>query len=127
MTNAVLTDRKDIADSLQDQFCSAFSNPNDPSKNIPSNLNPSVTLSDVSFSVDDILEATDEIDANSSCPDFCIPAVVLKKCKLLLCTPLFIMSQESFKSGAVPALYKNQLITPVYKKDQNLQTIVLCP
>ena len=86
--NVVLTERKDIANSLQDQFCSSFSNPNNPSKSIPSNQTPSVTLSDISFSASGIIEAIDEIDSNSSGPDFSIPAIVLKKCKLSLCKPL---------------------------------------
>ena len=112
----VLTERKAIADSLQDQFCSAFSDPENPLKKVPANQTPSVSLSDINFSMENIIEATDEINPNSSCPDFSIPAVVLKKCKYSLCKPLYTMWKESLNSGVVPTFYKQQLITPVYKK-----------
>ena len=121
--NIVLTNRKAIADSLQDQFCSAFSNPDNPKKSIPSNKSPSASLSNISFSVEDILEAIDDINVNSSCPDFSIPAVILKKCKSYLCKPLFTMWQESLRSGIVPAFYKHQLITPLHKKGSRSRSL----
>ena len=113
--NEVLTKRKDIADSLQDQFCSVFSNPNNPAKEVPSTQTPNASLSDISFRVEDIIEAIDKVDENASCPDFSIPAIVLKTCKHSLSKPLFIMWQDSLNCGIVPAHYKQQLVTPVHK------------
>ena len=49
-------------------------------------------------------------------PDFSIPAIVLKKCKNELAKPLLLMWNESIRCGIVPSLYKQQLITPVFKK-----------
>ena len=112
----VITERKEIADTLQNQFCSSFSSPTNPIKLIPSLHTPPVSLSDITFSTEDFIKAIDEIDANSSCPDFSTPAIVLKKCKKSLCKPLYLMWKESFSTGVVPACYKQQLITPVYKK-----------
>ena len=112
----ITTDRKQVADILQNQFVSAFSNPSNPKKALPSSANPSLTLADINFAEDDIIKAIDEIDTNSSCPDYCTPAIVLKRCKSSLVKPLLMMWKESFSTGVVPNVYKKQLITPVYKK-----------
>ena len=63
--NVVLTDRKDIADALQEQYCSSFSDPHNPDKKVPTSRIPSKSFSDITFSVDDTIKAIDEISANS--------------------------------------------------------------
>ena len=108
----IKTGRKEIAD----QFVSAFSDPNNPTKKLPSSKFPTSLLSDFSFDVKNMINAIDEIDPNSACPDFSIPAKVLKNCKLSLAYPLFLMWKESLSTGVVPQFYKKQLITPIYKK-----------
>ena len=112
----VITDRKEIADALQDQFSSTFSNPQNQDKQMPTSREPSVTLANIKFTINDIIKATDEIPIHSSCPDSSIPAIVLKKCKFELAKPLFLMWETSFRSGTVPPMYKQQLVTPVFKK-----------
>ena len=112
----VTTDRKEIADTLQDQFSSEFSYPHNQEKVIPSPTRPTVTLSSINFDTNDLIKAIDEINANSSGPDFSVPAIVLKSCKYELAKPLLIIWENSFNSGSVPSLYKQQLITPVFKK-----------
>ena len=74
------------------------------------------SLLNITFTTNDILKAIDEIDTNSSCPDFSTPAIVLKKCKHALCRPLYTMWKKSLDCGVVPTLYKQQLVTPVHKK-----------
>ena len=49
----VITDRKEIADTLQDQFSSTFSNPQNQDKMIPPSREPSFTLADIEFTIDD--------------------------------------------------------------------------
>ena len=112
----VITDRKEVADTLQDQFCSTFSNPACQVKQIPKPSNPLASLSNITLTTGDIISAIDEINPNSSSPDFSIPAIVLKNCKHELSKPLLIMWQESFNTGIVPSSYKFQLVTPVHKK-----------
>ena len=102
----MLSDRKAIVDALQDQFCSSFRDPHNPDKREPDNQNPTEVLHDVNFSMDDIVKAIEKIDENSSCPDFSIPAIVLKKCKQVLCKPLFTKWKESLAQGVVPEFYK---------------------
>ena len=84
----VITDRKGIADTLQSQFCSAFSDPNDIEKKIPDPVPPLTSLPSIDFDSEDFIEAIEEISANSSCPDFSIPAIILKNCKYELVKPL---------------------------------------
>ena len=112
----VLTERKDIANALQHQFCDSFSDPNNNEKQIPLAQTPPIVLNDFNFSVEDIIKAIDEINVNSSGPDFSIPAPVLKNCKNVLSKPLLLLWDHSFKHGIVPTFYKHQLITPVFKK-----------
>ena len=110
------SERKRVADILQDQFVSSFSNPDNPEIKMPSLLKPSRELPDITFAKQDLLNAIEEVNENSSCPDYCIPAIVLKRCKKSIVEPLFLMWQESFQVGIIPACYKDQLVTPVYKK-----------
>ena len=83
---------------------------------MPAPREPSVTLANIEFTMDDIIKATDEIPLHSSCPDFSIPAIVLKKCKFELAKHLFLMWETSFCSGTVPCMYKQQLVTPGFQK-----------
>ena len=101
----LVTESKQIADILQNQFVSVFSNPANTDKSIPpeTQQRPTQTLSDFTFNIDNIISAIDEININSSCPDYSIPAPVLKHCKSQLANPLFLMWTESLKTGHVPA------------------------
>ena len=111
------TDLKSICDILQNQFISSFSDPSNPEKHIPFITSVSQSsLSDISASCNDIIQAIDQIDINAACPDFSLPAVVLKKCKNELAEPLLLLWKHSFQCGIVPAFYKQQLISPIHKK-----------
>ena len=102
--------RKDIANE------SSFSNPEYPEKVIPLPEERINTLSDFTLSCLDFENAIDEINLSSSGPDFSLPAIVLKKCKRALAIPLQMIWKESLRTGIVPAFYKKQIVTPVYKK-----------
>ena len=111
-------DPKTMADLLQDQYASVFSDPNAEAKKIPPRQQRcDSVLSDVEFSTEDIEKAIDEINENSACGDGDIPAIVLKRCKKNLSTPILLIWKDSFHSGFIPAVYKKQYITPVHKKD----------
>ena len=114
----LVTESKQIADILQNQFVSVFSNPANTDKSIPpeTQQRPTQTLSDFTFNIDNIISAINEININSSYPDYSIPAPVLKHCKSQLANPLFLMWSESLKTGHVPSFYKRQVVVPVYKK-----------
>ena len=116
----LISDRQKIANSLQDQFVSSFSDPSNPDVVIPTNLDPELVLSQISFNSEDMLQAIDETKTTSSCPDHFIPAIVLKKCKSQLVKPLLLLWNESFNTGTVPAYYKQALVTPVFKKGSRI-------
>ena len=112
-----------IVNVLQDQFVTSFSNPLNPEKEIPQPLPIKYFLSDISITLEDIIKAIDEININASCPDYSLPAIVLKKCKCELALPLLLMWNCSFQSGIIPTIYKKQLISPVYKKNSRAHAI----
>ena len=73
-------------------------------------------LDDFDFTVDDIEEAIDDIAENSACGDDDIPAIVLKRCKTSISTPIFSIWKYSLDTGFIDKKYKTQLVTPVFKK-----------
>ena len=79
---------------------------------------PESSITDMSFSLDDIINAIDEIDNYSSTSHECIPASILKACKKHLWAPIHILWDHSFVKGKVPQPFKHQFITPIHKKDR---------
>ena len=115
-------DPKTMADILQQQYVSVFSDPNSAKKlepNISCNLES--TLEDITFTPTDIVKAIDEVDENSSCAESDIPAVLIKKCKQELAHPLFLIWRDSLDHGYVPKTFKQQIITPVHKKSSKAE------
>ena len=113
---------KAMADILQSQYSSVFSDPNNPKKESPKlNLNIEEIISNVEFTRDDVIEAINEISENSACGENDIPALILKKCKNSLSYPILLIWQTSINSGHVPAIFKKQIITPVHKKSSKAE------
>ena len=106
----------DMANILQDQYKSVFSDPNNPEKSFTCKPRTSTRIGDMDFSQTDIEDAIDEIDANSSTTDYDIPALVLKECKANLSYPIYIIWQKSFDDELIPSNLKTQIITPIFKK-----------
>ena len=104
---------------LQDQFRSVFSSPltNSELEN-HSKFNPPVfdPIQPFQITKQHVIEAIDEIKANSSCTCYDIPAVVLKQCKYALCEPIKLFIEKSFLYGEIPLKYKFQTIIPLHKK-----------
>ena len=106
-----------MANLLQDQYASVFSNPHSSDKrtHAPDQIFDA-PLSDFNFSSTDIEEAIDEMDQYAACGDQDVPAKVLKECKSTLSYPIALIWKESLVKGSIPSCYKSQLITPVHKK-----------
>ena len=110
---------KKMADMLQDQYSSVFNdvkveadqtNTNtDPGSNIPA-------MDEITFTREDVITAIKEVGEFSASADDDIPSVVLKNCAEEISYPIFLIWQDSLASGYIPQKYKNQLITPVFKK-----------
>ena len=121
----IVTDRKGIADTLQEQFCSVFSNPNCPDKVQPNFPVPDVKSPDteVLVTAEDILEAIKDIKMDSAPGPDGIPAILLKRCAECLSVPIQLLWSESMKTGLVPKFYKLGYVTPLHKKGSRAEPV----
>ena len=121
----IVTDRKGIADTLQEQFCSVFSDPNCPDKVPPNFPVPDVKSADaeVQVTIEDILEAIKDIKMDSAPGPDGIPAILLKRCAECLSVPLQLLWSESMKTGLVPKFYKMGYVTPLHKKGSRAEPV----
>ena len=112
---------EDIANLLQSQFSSVFSDPSKTNIDSATFAPPSIThpFTDdmLSFSEDDIVKAIEEITPNAASGPDEIPVLLLKNCKEVLAKPIHIMWSRSMNAGAVPSCYKFSHIFPLHKKD----------
>ena len=105
---------KEMADILSNQYNSVFSEPSnvtltDPDCEINSNI------FDFEFSVEDIINAIDELSNNSGSGPDGVPAILLKRCKNELCIPLFLLWRNCLNKGLAPHKLKIAHIVPVFK------------
>ena len=109
-------DPKDMADILQKQFISVFSNPQNVQMNKISNESVTDSIIDnIYFSEEDLSKAIDEINENSGSGGKGFPALLLKSCKSNLTYPLFLLWSTSMETGFIHQMYLHQLINPIYK------------
>ena len=123
-TNEVISDPKEIAESLQTQYCSVFSKP-DQTKHIENiqeffndgsaNSSDHSILNDINFSEDDIITAIKKIKPNAAAGPDGIPTILLKECSQQLSKPLYIIFRHSLDSGEVPNLLKDAMVIPIHK------------
>ena len=117
----VCSDPHDIADLFQKQFTSVFSDPSKTDINAASFESPVLmapfTDEMLNFSVDDIIEAINEIKPNAACGPDEIPEALLKKCSSSIAIPIEIIWRRSLDTGVVPDAYKLSYVAPLHKKD----------
>ena len=115
-TEVYVDDPKMMADILQNQFISVFSDPKHTQIGIePNETFTENTIDDINFTKEDLSRAIDEIKENSAAADEGFPALVLKKCKTNLTYPLLLLWSTSIKTGFIHDMFLHQLITPIYK------------
>ena len=123
--NTPIHGKKEIADVLQRQYISVFSDPDNPRKKSPSFKPPHtpspMTDEDMQFTEDDIIEAIKEVKLNAASGPDEIPIKALKECKEAVARPIFLIWQDSMKSGVVPQCYKESVVTPIHKKDSKVK------
>ena len=108
-----------MANILQEQFYSAFSDPDSPDIEqtmITPQGEPGATIADINFTKEDIELAIDELDNYAATGHEDIPAKTLKSCKHEISVPLTILWKWSMNTGEIPQDLKAQYITPIYKK-----------
>ena len=118
---SLINNPKRMADVLQDQFKSVFSDPDcinideyDCEEAADNLGNPS--LSTFIFTVRDIMKAINEIKSSSSAGEDGITALLLKNCKDTLAYPIYLIWKYSFESGTIHKMFLTQMITSVHKK-----------
>ena len=115
----LVTEPKLIADALQNQFSSVYSDPCSSVK-YPEFPEPEVqyefTDSMLTFTEADFISAIKEIGSNSAPGPDDIPAVLLKNCAVSLSVPLFLIWNKSFTLGMVPECYRTSIVCPIHKK-----------
>ena len=105
-----------MADILQKQFISVFSDPNNiDSSELNVEVNHNSTLEDIDLTEEDFIKAINEIKENSASADEGFPAIVLKKCKSKLSYPLLLLWKDSLNCSYIHEMFLHQLITPLYK------------
>jgi len=117
----ITSDSKQMADLLQRQFTSVFSDPTKTNLNSAAFPVPgkSSEFSDelLEFTVEDIVEAINEISINSAAGPDEIPASLIKNCKDAIAVPIHLMWSQSLAMGKVPSYYKFSHVFPLHKKD----------
>ena len=116
----ITTDDKAMADILQEQFVSVFSNPLDPDVKDPEFGNSIPQGSTLSFSqcilsCESIVAAINEIPNDSAPGPDGIPVVLLKNCAAELAVPIKAIWSESILLQTVPKFYKQTCVSPLYK------------
>ena len=116
--NNICTRPKQIADILQMQFKSVFSNPDNACMDASEFDVQEISAPDrtLVFSEEDIQRAINDIKPDAAAGPDGIPATLLKACKETISKPIFLLWLRSFEEGAVPSFYKNSNICPLFKK-----------
>ena len=117
---SVTADTKSMANILQEQFVSVFSDSSCQDKDDPSFARSPFLLDNIEFNVALIEKAIEEISLSSAPGEDGFPSSLLKKCKSSLSLPIYLIWKHSFDTGVVPEIFKTQLITPVFKKGSKL-------
>ena len=114
----LVTERKELANILQQQFCSVFSDTHNPDKSPPTFAVPPLSSDDTELvlTTDLIVEAISEIKLDSAPGPDGIPAVLLKRCASSLSVPIHLLWSESMSTGIVPQFYKTGYVSPLFKK-----------
>jgi len=115
-----VSEPRDIAETLNKQYQSAFSTPS--TSHRVENVSNFFTVDsheqqfhELNFSPENILEAIKTIPSNSAAGPDNFPAILLKTCAEELSVPLHLLWRTSLETGIIPSELKKATITPIYK------------
>ncbi len=83
----------------------------------PPNITYPFTDESMEFSVNDVIEAIDDIKPNASSGPDEIPVTLLKNCKEAIAIPIHLIWSKSLASEEAPAFYKFSNVSPLHQKD----------
>ena len=107
-----------MANILQQQYQSVFSNPQTNTDiNIDDNNQSNTLIEDTEFTEDDIAQAINILPGNSAGGPDKFPACILKECKNTIVKPLYMIWRKSLDTGEIPHIYLQQCIIPIFKKE----------
>ena len=110
-------DGAEKADALNNQFYSVFTNGD--LTNLPlADLEPHTSMSDISFSIDGIVNLLQCLDVNKSPGPDGIPPVVLKTCALEFAPILQVIFTQSITTNSIPDDWLLANVVPVFKKGE---------
>ena len=118
-----ISDPKDLADLLQTQFCSVFSNPESSATKDPCFPPVETSLEDIILTIEDIISAIDALKQSSAPGEDEFPAILLKNCKLTLALPLFLMWDYSFQNSRIESCNLSSIAAPIFKVESNLKPL----
>ena len=100
---------------LSTQYSSVFSEPKDsPYYTVEEDMS-AISLTDIDFSEQDIIDAIDELKNTSASGPDGIAAIFLKKCKESLAKPLFGLWRKCLDQQVTPTKLKEAHIIPIHK------------
>jgi hypothetical protein len=115
----------EVTNTLQSQYCSAFSIPMMGSKILDPttffnheprlNTEEKPSLSNINISKAKVHEALLTLKVNSAPGEDKIPSILLRNCAEALAGPLSIYYRKSMDAGIIPQSLKSAVITPIYK------------
>ena len=116
-----------MADILQNQFTSVFSDPNAPNVKAPDFDVPSIKeqSNELGFYTTDehAIAAINKISSNAASGPDGVPVTLLKTCSRELCQPIKLIWAESFAKKEIPSFYKQTCISPIYKSGNRAEAI----
>ena len=111
----VITNNAEMAQTLNDHFCSSFNDDNDYGPNIPKR-NMNSELSHINVRLQDVLTKIDELKTGKAPGPDRISGEFLKKTKKHIARPLQKLFQASISTGKVPGQWKDAKVAAVFKK-----------
>ena len=116
-TGKLTSNSDEMAEILQQQYKSLFSQPSTNQEKVFPERQGITTICDFEFTISDIEKEIDTLSSDSAPGPDGTPAVLLKNCKSSLAVPIYLHWRKSLDETSTPKLHKTSIITPIYKGD----------
>ena len=108
-------------------FYSIFNNSSDPNEPPLTGCVSSNTLSNISFTPQDVYKILISLDPSKAMGTDNINPKLLKNCADLLCEPIYYLFKASFSNSYLPAEWRTHCITPIFKSGDRSDVSNYCP
>ena len=114
--NKIITDGKEIANALNNQFQSVFVDDSDNCELPEFKKRTSESISDISFTPEKVIEYLMNMKTDKSQGNDNIHPYIIQKCAKSLAIPISIIFQRSFDQSELPDSWLEANVTPLFKK-----------